>query len=113
MQPIPLPVRKALAKLGADLRDARRRRIPTAIMAGRSAVVRATLRKAEKGDPGVSIGTYASLLFVVGLTEQLADLADARFDATGLAFEEERLPKRIRGGAVRPLRPAKPAKRTR
>ena len=84
MQPIPLPVRRALVKLGADIRDARRRRrIPTAVMAERAMIVRATLQKAEKGDPSVSMGTYATLLFVLGLTNRLADLADARFDATG------------------------------
>jgi transcriptional regulator with XRE-family HTH domain len=98
MQSIPLPVRRALAKLGADIRDARRRRrIPTAVMAERAMIVRATLQKAEKGDPSVSMGTYATLLFVLGLTERLADLADARHDTTGLALEEERLPQRIRG----------------
>jgi transcriptional regulator with XRE-family HTH domain len=98
METIPIPVRRALSKLGADIRDARRRRrIPTAVMAERAMIVRATLQKAEKGDPGVSMGTYATLLFVLGLTDRLADLADARYDATGLALEEERLPQRIRG----------------
>ena len=97
MHALPLPVRRALVKLGADLRDARRRRrIPMAVMAERAMIVRATLQKAEKGDPGVSMGTYATLLFIVGMTGRLADLADVRFDATGLALEEERLPKRIR-----------------
>jgi transcriptional regulator with XRE-family HTH domain len=98
MQSIPIPVRRALAKLGADIRDARRRhRIPTAVMAERAMIVRATLQKAEKGAPTVSMGTYATLLFVLGLTDRLADLADARYDTTGLALEEERLPQRIRG----------------
>jgi transcriptional regulator with XRE-family HTH domain len=97
MHALPLPVRRALVKLGADLRDARRRRrIPMAVMAERAMIVRATLQKAEKGDPGVSMGTYATLLFIVGMIGRLADLADVRFDATGLALDEERLPKRIR-----------------
>jgi transcriptional regulator with XRE-family HTH domain len=110
MQSIPLPVRRALAKLGADIRDARRRRrIPTAVMAARAMIVRATLQKAEKGDPGVSMGTYATLLFVLGLTDRLADLADARYDATGLALEEERLPQRIRGATPKPVQRSKRA----
>jgi transcriptional regulator with XRE-family HTH domain len=97
MKTVPLPVKRALAKLGADLRDARRRRrIPTAVMAERAMIVRATLQKAEKGDPGVSMGTYATLLFVLGMTDRLTELADVRFDASGLALQEERLPKRIR-----------------
>ncbi len=110
MQSIPIPVRRALSKLGADIRDARRRRrIPTAVMAERAMIVRATLQKAEKGDPGVSMGTYATLLFVLGLTDRLADLADARHDATGLALEEEHLPKRIRGATPKPVERAKRA----
>jgi transcriptional regulator with XRE-family HTH domain len=110
MQPIPLPVRRALSKLGADIRDARRRRrIPTAVMAERAMIVRATLQKAEKGDPGVSMGTYATLLFVLGLTDRLADLADARHDATGLALEDERLPQRIRGATPKPVQRTKRA----
>jgi hypothetical protein len=97
MKTVPIPVERALVKLGADIRDARRRRrIPTAVMAERATIVRATLQKAEKGDPGVSMGTYATLLFVLGMTDRLAEVADARFDTTGLALEEERLPKRIR-----------------
>ena len=55
-----------------------------------------TLNKIEQGDPGVSMGAYASVLFVLGLTARLGELADASHDATGLAVEEEYLPKRIR-----------------
>jgi transcriptional regulator with XRE-family HTH domain len=95
--PLPLPVKRALAKLGADIRSARlRRRISTTIMAARAFITRTTLLKVERGDPGVSLGIYATVLFVLGLTPRLADLADARADETGLQLEEERLPKRIR-----------------
>jgi hypothetical protein len=95
--PLPLPVKRALVKLGADIRSARlRRRIPTSIMAARAFITRTTLLKAERGDPGVSLGIYATVLFVLGLTQRVADLADARADEVGLQLEEERLPKRIR-----------------
>ena len=95
--PLPLPVKRALAKLGADIRSARlRRRISTTIMAGRAFITRTTLLKVERGDPGVSLGIYATVLFVLCLTPRLADLADARADETGRRLEEERLPKRIR-----------------
>jgi hypothetical protein len=97
---MPIPARKALRKLGQDIRDARlRRRIPTAIMSQRALVTRTTLHKVEKGDPTVSMGTYTTVLFVLGMTERLAELADARFDRLGLVLEEERLPKRIRSAA--------------
>ena len=94
---LPLPVRRALRKLGGDLRDARRRRrIPVAIAAERASISRTTLVKLEKGDPGVSMGTYATMLFVMGMTERVADLADARSDTVGRQIEEEHLPQRIR-----------------
>ncbi len=99
---LPIPARKALRKLGQDIRDARlRRRIPTAIMSQRALVTRTTLHKVEKGDPTVSMGTYSTVLFVLGMTARLAELADARFDRLGLALEEERLPQRIRSSAPR------------
>ena len=97
---MPIPVRNALRKLGQDIRDARLRRcIPTAIMSQRALVTRTTLHKVENGDPTVSMGTYSTVLFVLGMTERLAELADARFDRLGLALEEEQLPKRIRSAA--------------
>lgn len=97
LRSLPIPVRNALRKIGRDMRDARlRRRLPTAIVANRASIDRKTLGKVENGDPGVSIGTYASVLFVLGMTDRFAELADARFDRVGLALEEERLPKRIR-----------------
>jgi hypothetical protein len=95
---LPIPVRHALRKLGHDLRDARRRRrIPVVIAAQRASISRTTLVKIEKGDPGVAIGIYATVLFVMGMVERLADLADPKNDPVGLQLEEENLPQRIRG----------------
>jgi len=94
---LPLPVRRALRKLGGDIRDARlRRRIPTKLMAERASISRTTLNKVEKGEPGVSLGIYATVLFVLGLHDRVADLADVRTDTVGLELEAEKLPKRIR-----------------
>ncbi len=93
----PIPVTRALRKLGHDIRDARRRRrVPAAILAERASISRTTLHKVEQGDAGVSLGAYATVLFVLGMIDRLADLADARHDAIGLELEEERLPERIR-----------------
>jgi hypothetical protein len=92
-----IPIKRALLKLGQDIRDARRRRrIPVAIMADRASVGRTTLYKAERGDPSVSMGAYASVLFALGMIDRLADLADAATDKLGLELEEEQLPQRIR-----------------
>ena len=62
------------------------------------------LHKVEKGDPGVSLGVYATVLFVLGLEAGVGDLADARRDVVGLDLEAEALPKRIR--ARHPRNPA-------
>jgi hypothetical protein len=93
---LPIPVARAMRKLGHDIRDARRRRrIPAEITAERASISRTTLVKIEKGEPGVAVGNYAIVLFVLGMTDRLADLADPRNDAVGLQLEEEHLPQRI------------------
>jgi hypothetical protein len=95
--PLPLPVKRSLAKLGDDLKSARlRRRLTTTMVAERAFITRSTLAKAERGDPGVSLGIYATVLFVLGLGDRVAKLADVRSDDVGLQLEEERLPKRVR-----------------
>ena len=97
---LPMPVKRALRKLGKDIKDARRRRrIPVSIAAERASVSKNTLLNIEKGDPGVAIGLYATVLFVMGMVENLADIADVKDDAVGLQLEEEQLPQRIRSTA--------------
>src|SRR5262245_8177232 len=94
---LPIPVRRALRKLGQDIRDGRRRRRrPVQIAAERASISRMTLLKIEKGEPGVAMGSYATVLFVLGLADRLPDIADPKNDAIGLQLEEDRLPKRIR-----------------
>jgi transcriptional regulator with XRE-family HTH domain len=94
---LPIPVIGAVRKLGQDMADARRRRrITMALMAERAGIAVNTLAKIEKGDPGASMAAYASVLFVLGLTEGLRDLADASKDLTGRMLEEENLPQRVR-----------------
>ena len=96
MESLPIPVKNAMRKLGSDIRDARlRRRIPVAVMAQRAFISRTTLVKLEKGYPGVAIGTYAAVLFALGMLDRLRELAGASSDEIGLALDEERLPKRI------------------
>lgn len=93
----PIPVVRALKKIGQDVRDARRRRrIPVAVLAERASISRTTLNKLESGDSGVSLGIFATVLFVLGMLDRLSDLADLRHDEVGLALAEEILPKRIR-----------------
>ncbi len=95
---IPLPVLTGLKKLGGDLADARkRRRISTATMAERARISRPTLARLERGDANVSLGIFATVLFILGMHGHLADLADASHDRLGLDLEAEALPKRIDG----------------
>src|SRR5271157_3327151 len=98
MLTLPIPVTRALRKLGHDIKDARRRRrIPLAIAAQRASISKPTLIRVERGDPRVSIGSYATVLFVMGMADRLSDLVDSKNDPVGLQLEEENLPKRIRG----------------
>jgi hypothetical protein len=94
---LPLPVQRALLKLGKDIRQARiYRRIPTAVMAGRALINRMTLYKIERGDPTVSVGAYATVLFVLGMIDRFAEIADSKYDEVGKSLNEEQLPQRIR-----------------
>jgi transcriptional regulator with XRE-family HTH domain len=92
-----IAVRRALGKLGADIRDARRRRrLPSAVVAERAFTSRPTLQRIEAGDHAVSIGIYAAVLQALGLLDGLGTLAEASRDETGLAIASDNLPKRIR-----------------
>ncbi|HEV3157096.1 MAG TPA: helix-turn-helix domain-containing protein [Candidatus Baltobacteraceae bacterium] len=92
-----IAVRRAIRKLGLDIHDARRRRrLPAEVVAERAFTSRPTLRRIEAGEHSVSIGIYAAVLQALGLLDGLGQLADPAADETGLAFESERLPKRIR-----------------
>jgi transcriptional regulator with XRE-family HTH domain len=94
---LPLGVRRALKKLGGDMQIARkRRRLTMGTVADRAFVSRNTLTRVERGDPGVSLGIYVTILFVLGLADRLGDLADPLADSVGLSLEGERLPQRAR-----------------
>jgi transcriptional regulator with XRE-family HTH domain len=94
---LPLPAVQALHKLGRDLALARRKRgISTADMAGRLFISRDTLWRLERGDPTVSMGTLATVAFVLQLHGRLAGLAAPASDTLALSLDERRLPRRIR-----------------
>ena len=93
---LPRAAKQALAKLGADIAVARKkRRISTVSMAERAFISRGTLYKVERGDPSVSIGIYATVLAMLGLADRLAQAADRRDDALGLDIDEDRLPRKV------------------
>ena len=98
MLTLPIPVSRALRKLGHDIKDARRRRrITMAIAAERASISKPTFIRVERGDPSVSIGSYATVLYVLGMADRLGDLTASKNDPVGLQLEEENLPQRIRG----------------
>lgn len=93
---IPIAVRRALVTLGADLSAARRRRhLPLEVVATRAFTTRQTVSRIEHGDSRVAMGTWATVLFALGMVDRLSDLAAPAQDAIGLALETERLPKRV------------------
>jgi hypothetical protein len=91
-----MAVRRALQKLGAEIRDARRRRaLPAEVIAQRAFTSRPTLRRIEAGDHTVGIGIYAAVLHALGLLEGLADLAAPGNDRIGMTLATEKLPQRV------------------
>lgn len=93
----PAAVRRALVNLGADISAARRRRrLPLEVLAERALTTRQTISRIEQGDARVAMGTWATVLFVLGLAERLGDLAAPAHDQLGLTLDEERLPARVR-----------------
>jgi DNA-binding XRE family transcriptional regulator len=92
-----IPVKRALKKLGDDIKEARiRRSITIAMMAERTGVTAITIAKVEKGDPSVSFGTYATVIFILGMISKLQNLLDLSGDVIGRQLAEEQLPKRVR-----------------
>ena len=66
------------------------------MLAERALIDRKTLRKVERGDPGTSLGVYATVLFVLGMADRLERLADPATDALGIDLSTDDLPKRVR-----------------
>ena len=67
---------KLLKDVGENIRLARlRRHLSTLLVAERAGMTRMTLRAIEKGEPTVSLGAYANVLFSLGLENDLTLLA--------------------------------------
>src|SRR3546814_4588445 len=94
---LPPKLRRTLATLGEDIRNARRKRgLTVAMMLERVGVAKGTYLKIEKGDPSVSMGAYAMTLFALGFPDALSDIADSQSDETGLLPDAERLTHLVR-----------------
>ena len=101
--PAPLPVQRAIAKLGNDLSLARRRRrISQQSLAIRIGASVSTVKRMEKGDMRVPLHFIARSLHVFGELDRLVTLLDSANDEIGLTLADEALPKRIRSKTRHP-----------
>ena len=67
---------RLLEQLGENIKLARKRRGYTQVLiSGRTGLSRLTIRKIERGNPGVSIGHYLVVLSVLGLADDFAKVA--------------------------------------
>jgi len=95
---LPSAVERELRQLGENVRVARKRRKGTLKdYAERMGVSVPTLRKLEAGDPTVSMGAYATALWVIGRVQLLSEIANPETDETALMLELRTIRKGERG----------------
>jgi transcriptional regulator with XRE-family HTH domain len=97
-EPLPAAAEATLQRLGGVIRTARLRRGWTqASLARKGGVAIMTLRNAEMGRPGVTLGTYVALLWALNLQHLLEPLLDPAADREGLALSAPRATARASG----------------
>jgi hypothetical protein len=85
---LPPPVSSALRSLGENLAIARvRRKEPQRAWAKRLGISVPTLIRMEHGDPGVSMGIYATALWLIGRVQAIQDAADPGSDRGALELD--------------------------
>ena len=95
--PVPLPVDRAIRKLGCDLALARRRRrMSQESLATRIGASLSTVKRMEKGDTRIPLHFIARVLHVFGELGRLTSLLDTAKDEIGLTLADEQLPQRVR-----------------
>jgi len=86
-----------LLDLGKNISIARkRRRMTIKHVAEATGVTSETIRRLEKGEPGVSIGALAMALLIFGEIGRLSDLLAPPTDDIGMIISVNDLPKRVR-----------------
>ena len=93
---LPSSARLCLQRLGESIRIARKRRVWTiADLASKMNVSSPTLIALEKGKATVSLGVLFSALWILGLDQELQNLATP-YDSKGIDIANSRLPQRVR-----------------
>lgn len=83
----PFAVEQAIKRLGDNLRTARlRRNLTIQDVAAKIGTGPRAIADAEKGKLATSVGTFAALLWAVGLLPQMEDVADPAKDKEGMAL---------------------------
>lgn len=86
-----------LKVLGENIHLARlRRKISTTTLAERAGMTRNTLRSVEHGDSGVTLGSYANVLFCLGLEKDILligndDTLGRKLQDAGLTHTRKRI----------------------
>jgi len=89
LEPFPESTR-ILTALGTNIKLARlRRKISSAMLAESANVSRSTVSQIENGASGVSIGAYLQVLFILGMENELANIAAA--DEVGRTLQDATL----------------------
>lgn len=95
--PLPLPVERALRRIGRGISLARRRRnMSQEMLAERIGASVNTVRRLEEGSPGTALQHFVRALQVFGELDKLELLLDSSQDTVGLTLMDENLPKRVR-----------------
>lgn len=88
-------VQRLLKRFGENIRLARLRRgFSMEIVAERAGMSRTTLSAIEKGEAGVTLGSYANVLHILGLHQDISLLA--KDDELGRKLQDLQLPQRKR-----------------
>jgi transcriptional regulator with XRE-family HTH domain len=94
---LPAAVDEGIKALGNRIRLARQRRGWTlAEVAEKAGITLNTLSVLERGKPGVALGTYVAVLWVLGLDRTLQAVAAVDEDSHGKTLESSRRPQRVR-----------------
>lgn len=94
---LPSEVSARIKELGYRVRLARTRRgMSIADVAAKADINRNTLNALELGKPGVALGAYITVLWVLGLDKTLDAVAHPDTDTHGKTLEASRRPERVR-----------------